>query len=32
MTDISSSVIARLKRNNRVFEILVDCEKAMDYK
>tara|TARA_Y100000310_G_C20661878_1_gene805250 strand:+ start:1401 stop:2096 length:696 start_codon:yes stop_codon:yes gene_type:complete len=32
MTDVSSSVIARLKKQDHVFEILVDCEKAMDFK
>ena len=32
MTDVSTSVIARLKKQEHVFEILVDCEKAMDFK
>ncbi len=32
MTDVSSSVIAKLKRKDHLFEILVDCEKAMDFK
>ena len=32
MTDVSSSVIAKLKRKDHLFEILVDCEKSMDFK
>lgn len=32
MSDVSSSVIARLKKQDQVFEILVDCEKAMDFR
>ena len=32
MTDVESSVIARLKKQDSNFEILVDCDKAMDFK
>jgi ribosome maturation protein SDO1 len=32
MTDIGSSVIAKLKREGNEFEILVDCDKAMQFK
>ncbi len=32
MSDVSSSVIARLKKQDNVFEILVDCEKAMEFR
>jgi len=32
MTSIDESVIARLVRSNQHFEILVDCDKAMQFK
>ncbi len=32
MTDVESSVIARLKKQDSTFEILVDCDKAMAFK
>jgi len=32
MVDIDKAVVASLKKENRNFEILVDCEKAMDFK
>lgn len=32
MVKIDQSVIARLKKDGEVFEILVDCEKALDYR
>lgn len=32
MTSIEESVIARLRKNNQIFEILVDCEKALAFK
>ena len=32
MVDLGDSVIARYKDKNHIFEILVDCEKAMAYK
>ena len=32
MIKVEDSVIARLKKENLNFEILVDCEKAMDFK
>jgi len=32
MTDLESSVIARLRKNGNEFEILVDCDKAMEFK
>ncbi|MCW1296661.1 MAG: ribosome assembly factor SBDS [Candidatus Parvarchaeota archaeon] len=32
MVKIEDAVIARLKKDNKVFEILVDCEKALDFK
>ena len=32
MTNINEAVIARLKSNGHDFEILVDCNKAMDFK
>jgi len=32
MVDISKAVIARIKKGGKNFEILVDCERALDYK
>lgn len=32
MVDVDKAVIARLKLENHIFEILVDCEKAMEFK
>ncbi len=32
MTDVGSSVIARLKKQDSHFEVLVDCEKAIAFK
>src|SRR3989344_8808847 len=32
MVDVDRSVIARLKKAGQVFEILVDCDKALDFK
>lgn len=32
MVDIDRAVVASLKKENRNFEILVDCDKAMDFK
>jgi ribosome maturation protein SDO1 len=32
MVSVDDAVIARLKKEGRVFEILVDCEKALDFK
>ena len=32
MVDIDKAVIAKLKKGETVFEILVDCEKALDFK
>ncbi|MFH1584270.1 MAG: ribosome assembly factor SBDS [Actinomycetota bacterium] len=32
MIDIDKAVIARLKVQGEIFEILVDCEKALEYK
>lgn len=32
MTNIESSVIARFKREGKTFEILVDCDKAIEYR
>ncbi len=30
--DINKAVIAKLKRNGEIFEILVDCDKAIEFK
>ena len=32
MSEPSNEVIARLKKGDQVFEILVNCDKAMDFK
>src|SRR3989338_81027 len=32
MVDVDKAVIAKLKKGENHFEILVDCEKAMDFK
>lgn len=32
MVSVDKAVIARLKKNGRTFEILVDCEKAMEFR
>lgn len=32
MTDLGSSVVARLRKDGNEFEILVDCDKAMQFK
>ncbi len=32
MVDVDKAVIARLKKEDYVFEILVDCEKALDFR
>lgn len=32
MVDVDKAVIARIKKGENVFEILVDCEKALDFK
>ena len=32
MSDLNNSVLARLKKENSHFEILVDCEKALEFK
>ncbi len=32
MVSIDKAVVARLKRNGKNFEILVDCEKALEFK
>ncbi|MDD5417473.1 MAG: ribosome assembly factor SBDS [Candidatus Nanoarchaeia archaeon] len=32
MTDVSSAVITRLKSHGHTFEVLVDCNKAIEYK
>jgi len=32
MVDIDKAVVASIKKENRTFEILVDCEKAIDFK
>lgn len=32
MVDINKAVVARLKRKNHVFEVLVDCEAAISFK
>jgi ribosome maturation protein SDO1 len=32
MIDINKAIIARLKRGGEVFEVLVDCEKAIEYR
>jgi len=32
MVDIDKAVIARLKKDNKIFEILVDCDKALEYR
>jgi len=32
MVDIDKAVIARLRKDNKIFEILVDCDKALEFK
>ncbi|MAG52354.1 MAG: ribosome assembly factor SBDS [Nanoarchaeota archaeon] len=32
MIDINKAIIARLKKGNEVFEVLVDCDKAMEFR
>jgi len=32
MLNIEDAVIAKLKKDNQIFEILVDCESALDFK
>tara|TARA_Y100000034_G_C6827219_1_gene373071 strand:- start:237 stop:932 length:696 start_codon:yes stop_codon:yes gene_type:complete len=32
MVDVDKAIIARLKKGEHVFEILVDCEKALDFR
>lgn len=32
MTDIEKGVIARLNKQGKHFEVLVDCEKALDFR
>ncbi len=32
MTDVNDAVVARLKKSNEPFEVLVDCEKALAYR
>jgi ribosome maturation protein SDO1 len=32
MIDIDKAIIARLKKGNEVFEVLVDCDKAMEFR
>ena len=32
MVGIDKAVVARLKRNGKNFEILVDCEKALEFR
>lgn len=32
MVNVDEAVIARLNKNNKVFEILVDCDKAIEFK
>ena len=32
MIDVSKAIIARLKKGNEVFEVLVDCDKAMEFR
>ena len=32
MVSIDKAVVARLKRNGKNFQILVDCEKALEFR
>tara|TARA_Y100000310_G_scaffold335338_2_gene417118 strand:- start:34491 stop:35192 length:702 start_codon:yes stop_codon:yes gene_type:complete len=32
MVDVDKAIVARLKKEGRTFEILVDCDKALDFK
>ena len=32
MVDVNKAIIARLKKEGEIFEILVDCDKALDFK
>lgn len=32
MVDVDRAVIARLKRDGNIFEVLVDCDKALEFK
>ena len=32
MVDVDRAVIARIKKEGHIFEILVDCDKALEYK
>ena len=32
MVDVDKAVIAKIKKKGETFEVLVDCDKALDFK